>query len=80
MTVIELLRAVEEATGLKARTVAAPKQAGDVDHTAADISAIVRDFGFAPKTPIAKGVAGFVDWYRKQYPEIANPPLARVGT
>jgi UDP-glucuronate 4-epimerase len=80
VTVIELLRAVEEATGLKARTVAAPKQAGDVDHTAADISAIVRDFGFAPKTPIAKGVAGFVDWYRKQYPEIANPPLARVGT
>ena len=79
ITVIELLRLVEEATGLRARTVAAPKQAGDVDHTAADISAIARDFGFAPKMPIRKGVAAFVEWYRRQYPAAnENLPLAQV--
>lgn len=69
VTVNELLRTVEEVTGLRARTVVAPKQPGDVDHTAADISAIARDFGFAPRTSLRKGVAAFVDWYGKQYPE-----------
>ena len=78
LTVIELVRTVEEATGLKARTITAPRQAGDVDHTAADI-AIARDFGFAPKTTIAKGVRAFVDWYRMQYPlEAAGRPLAAM--
>ncbi len=41
-----------------------PMQPGDVRETAADISAIQRDLGFAPTTTIADGVPKFVDWYR----------------
>ena len=41
-----------------------PIQPGDVPETYADISAIQRDLGFAPSTPIDVGVPRFVDWYR----------------
>jgi UDP-glucuronate 4-epimerase len=41
-------------------------QAGDVKETAADISAIQRDVGFAPTTPISVGVPAFIQWF-KQY-------------
>jgi UDP-glucuronate 4-epimerase len=42
-------------------------QPGDVRATYADISAIQRDLGFAPTTPIDKGVPAFVDWYRNYH-------------
>jgi len=35
-----------------------------VTDTYADISAIARDHGFIPKTPIDVGVPRFVEWYR----------------
>ena len=41
-----------------------PMQAGDVRKTYADISAINRDLGFEPTTPIDKGIPAFVAWYR----------------
>ena len=41
-----------------------PLQPGDVTDTYADISAIARDHGFAPKTPIDVGIPRFVDWFR----------------
>ena len=41
-----------------------PMQPGDVPATYADISAIQRDLGFAPTTPIDIGVPRFVKWYR----------------
>ena len=41
-----------------------PMQAGDVLETCADISALQRDVGFAPSTPLAEGLRRFVDWYR----------------
>ena len=39
-------------------------QFGDVKATYADVSAMTRDFGFRPKTPIAEGLPKFVAWYR----------------
>ena len=44
-----------------------PMQDGDVRKTAADISAIQRDLGFAPSTPIDVGIPRFVDWYRSYH-------------
>jgi UDP-glucuronate 4-epimerase len=44
-----------------------PIQPGDVPETAADIEDLVRDVGFRPDTPIAVGIARFVDWYRSYY-------------
>ena len=61
MRVVELL---EEATGRKATGDPQPMQPGDVKETFADISAIERDHGFAPRTAIEEGVPRFVAWYR----------------
>jgi UDP-glucuronate 4-epimerase len=41
-----------------------PMQPGDVTETYADISAIQRDLGFAPKTTIDEGVPRFVEWFK----------------
>jgi UDP-glucuronate 4-epimerase len=59
-----MIELIEEACGRKAERELLPMQAGDVRDTFADISAIQRDLGFAPTTPIEQGVPKFVDWYR----------------
>ena len=61
MKVVELL---EQACGRKAAIEYLPMQAGDVQKTYADISAISRDLGYAPTTSIDVGVPNFVEWYR----------------
>jgi len=62
---MDLVRAVEMATGKKALTDIKDKQAGDVSATFADISAAETTFGFKPKTNLKDGIAEFVDWYRR---------------
>ena len=63
----ELMRLVgilEEATGRKAELAPEGMQMGDVPDTFADVSAIARDHGYSPTTPIDVGVPRFVEWYR----------------
>ena len=40
-----------------------PMQAGDVPITYADVTALVNDVGFMPKTEVSIGLKRFVDWY-----------------
>ncbi len=61
MRVVQLL---EQATGKKALLSPEPMQPGDVKDTFADISAIERDLGFAPRTTVDEGIPRFVEWYR----------------
>lgn len=42
-------------------------QPGDVPVTYADTSALERDFGFKPHTPLRKGLRKFAEWYREFY-------------
>ena len=44
-----------------------PMQAGDVPVTFADTSALERDFGFKPCTPLRDGLRKFAEWYKKFY-------------
>lgn len=44
-----------------------PMQAGDVPVTYADTSALARDFGFQPATPLRMGLRRFAEWYRDFY-------------
>jgi UDP-glucuronate 4-epimerase len=60
---------IEAALGRKAIYQFEPMQPGDVKETAADISAISRDVGFAPTTPISVGIPRFIEWF-KQYHRI----------
>ena len=42
-------------------------QPGDVPVTYADTSALERDFGFKPHTPLRKGLRKFAEWYKEFY-------------
>jgi UDP-glucuronate 4-epimerase len=67
---VELLYVIallEKALGREARKNLLPMQPGDVEDTCADVSALERDVGFAPATPIEEGVARFVAWYREYH-------------
>ena len=44
-----------------------PMQAGDVPVTYADTSALERDFGFKPSTPLREGLRKFAQWYKEFY-------------
>lgn len=44
-----------------------PMQPGDVPVTYADTSALERDFGFKPSTPLQEGLRKFAEWYREFY-------------
>ncbi|MDM7322286.1 MAG: capsular biosynthesis protein CpsI, partial [Gammaproteobacteria bacterium] len=64
---VELARfieALESALGRTAEKIMLPMQPGDVPATYADVNDLMRDTGFAPKTPIEDGLARFAEWYR----------------
>lgn len=44
-----------------------PMQPGDVPVTYADTSALERDFGFKPHTPLREGLRKFAEWYKEFY-------------
>ena len=44
-----------------------PMQLGDVPVTYADTSALERDFGYKPATPLEDGLRAFAKWYREYY-------------
>lgn len=55
---------LETELGITAKRNYLPMQAGDVYMTAADTSALDRDFGWKPSTPIAAGLNKFIEWYK----------------
>jgi UDP-glucuronate 4-epimerase len=59
-----MISVLEEAIGRKAEIELLPMQPGDVKDTYADISAIERDLGYRPTTPIDIGIPTFVNWYK----------------
>jgi len=61
---LEVVRLLEEAIGKKAKRELLPMQPGDVPATYADIDDLLRDVDFRPTTPIAQGIARFIEWYR----------------
>lgn len=67
---MRLIEVLEQAIGRKAEKQLMPMQPGDVKATYADITAISRDVGFSPTTPIDVGVPRFVDWYRRYHNQI----------
>jgi UDP-glucuronate 4-epimerase len=73
---MRLIEVLEGALGAKAKIDFAPMQPGDVKETFADISAIQRDLGFTPTTPIDVGVPKFVEWYRAYHACTAPPRIA----
>ncbi len=67
VALLDYIRALEEELGLHADLDMLPMQPGDVEATAADISALERDFGYSPKISVHEGVSRFVRWYRDYF-------------
>lgn len=60
----DFIATLEGLLGRKARRELLPMQPGDVEATYASIDALRALTGFAPSTPLAVGLARFVEWYR----------------
>jgi UDP-glucuronate 4-epimerase len=67
----DLLGVLEATLGRPALRKVLPAQAGDVDTTWADASALEAAVGFRPRTSLEDGVAAFARWFQEN-PEIAE--------
>jgi UDP-glucuronate 4-epimerase len=63
----DFIAAIEAALGIEAVKEFKPMQPGDVVATHADVSALAAWTGVSPGTPLAAGIARFVEWYRRYY-------------
>ncbi len=64
---MDYIACLEQSLGKRAILELLPLQPGDVPDTFADVSDLVRDTGYMPNTPVAEGIARFVEWYRGFY-------------
>ena len=64
---LDFIGTLERCLGIEAKKNLLPLQLGDVPDTYADVSALVDDVGYRPGTPLATGIANFVNWYKAYY-------------
>ena len=67
VALMDFIACIEKSLGKKAVRKKKPLQPGDVLDTHADVTALEKAIGFAPRTSIEDGVAKFVEWYRAYY-------------
>jgi UDP-glucuronate 4-epimerase len=63
--VLEVVKILEQSLGKKAIRELVPIQPGDVPATYADVDDLMREVSFKPSTPIAEGIARFIDWFKE---------------
>ena len=61
---LDMIAEIEKALGRKAELDLLPMQPGDVPETFADVDKAMQAFGYAPSTPISRGVPKFVEWFQ----------------
>lgn len=64
---MQMIRILENETGIQAKIEKLPMQPGDVYETFADVQSLSAVTGFAPSIPLKKGLRDFVGWYRDYY-------------
>jgi UDP-glucuronate 4-epimerase len=64
---MDFIETIEKAVGKEAIKEYHDMQPGDVYKTFADVSALEKDFGYSPDTPIKKGINEFIKWYKSYY-------------
>ncbi|MGH9308199.1 MAG: NAD-dependent epimerase/dehydratase family protein [Vicinamibacterales bacterium] len=68
VSLIEMIRTLEQALDVTAVIDRQPEQPGDVPQTWADVDKARELFGYSAKTPFQAGVAKFVDWLKTNEP------------
>ncbi len=61
---MDFIETIERALEQKAVKEFHDMQPGDVYKTYADVSALQKDYGYSPDTPLEKGIGEFVKWYK----------------
>ncbi len=64
---MDFIETIERALGRKAIKEFHDMQPGDVYKTYADVSALQKDYGYSPDTPLEKGIGEFVKWYKSYH-------------
>lgn len=64
---LDYVRALENALGIRANIELKPMQPGDVLKTSADAKELEQWVGFKPSTPVEKGVNAFAEWFLNYY-------------
>ena len=64
---MDYIETLERCLGKTAVKEFLPMQPGDVYQTYADVTDLMRDYGFKPNTTIEEGLSRFVQWYREYY-------------
>ena len=64
---IDFIGTIEKALEKEAKKEYFDMQPGDVYKTFADVSDLEKNFGYAPDTPLEKGIGEFVKWYSSFY-------------
>jgi UDP-glucuronate 4-epimerase len=67
VALMDFIAAIEAATGVAATCNFLDMQQGDVPLTFADTQLLFELTGYRPTTPLAEGVAAFVEWYRAYF-------------
>ena len=67
VALMEFIVAIEDILGIKIKKNMLAMQAGDVEATWCDTSALERDFGYKAQAGIKQGVSEFIAWYKKYY-------------
>ena len=68
VTLLDLVRSLEETLGVKAEIEWQPEQAGDVPRTWASIEKARTLLGYAPRTSLRQGLERFAEWAAAQRP------------
>ena len=68
VTLLEMIRALEEALGKQAAIEWQPEQAGDVPQTWASVTKAHDLLGYEPRTPFRDGMRRFAEWYLQTAP------------
>ena len=64
---MDYIQEIEKNLGIEAKLNMMPMQDGDVKKSHADVSDLIRDFGYTPKWTIKNGVKSFINWYLEYY-------------
>lgn len=67
VSLLDFIETIEKALGKEAKKEFLPMQAGDVEQTYADSSALIEDTGYKPNTSLDQGIGEFVKWYKEYY-------------
>lgn len=64
---MDYISVLEKCLGREAKKEFLPMQPGDVYETYADVSELMKDYGFKPSTSIEEGLSKFAEWFLEYY-------------